>query len=84
MDTLKDYFLKVIKTDKIFLSGHAEDCASELADAVKEFNEWKDVRLFNGTIIITDGFYFYGKKYTHDDLFFHFIGNIYENPELLK
>jgi len=43
--------------------------ASEIADIVKAFAEWKDERLSNDKIIYHNGFYFYAKKYTHDDLF---------------
>jgi len=76
---MKDAILKIInekiklgKDDPIMLCtiNGKTDCASELAEMMKEFNEWKDERLSFGKILWVNGFYFYAQKYTtHGGLF---------------
>jgi hypothetical protein len=37
---MEEKLLEIIKTDKIFLKGHAEQCAKNIADVFSEFINW--------------------------------------------
>ncbi len=80
---MKDTFLKVIRTDKIFLAGHAESCASELAEMITAFVEYFKLSDWEQTWV--EGVYFWTKKtgtvyyqYTIEEVFLYWYENIYK------
>ena len=80
-DTLKKIFIENSSCANngqmsVITEDSYDDCASEITDTVKDFNEWKDERINSGKIIWHEGFYFYAKKYTHDELFDYWYNEI--------
>ena len=78
---MEEIFLKIIESKVIAKADGCygiDNAATEIADIVKAFVEWKDERLSNDKIIYHNGFYFYAKKYTHDDLFEYWYNEIRE------
>jgi len=66
---MKDVLLKIMFKHFVQDKEHYEGCTTEIADIVKAFDEWKDKRLMAGQIYLHNGFYFYARKYTYNQLF---------------
>ena len=63
------------------MTGQLLKSAKEIASLVREFDEWKDIKLIEGLINLhtKDGGYWYlGLSYTHDELFNYWYDNIYK------